>query len=99
VITVLIKRPHDEPETAQITDTSELGDLVGGEWEIIHDDRLEGFRLVVNEEARGVQANNFPITSDGFLDWVYGTCVIVKADGSSLTDADVTLIRHYLAAK
>lgn len=99
MMTVLVKRPHEEPMTAQITDTSELEDLVGGEWEIIHDDRLDGYHLVVNEEARGVEANNFPVSTGGFLDWVYGSCVFLKADGSSLTEEDQDVIRRYLAAK
>ncbi len=99
MIRVLVKRPHAEAEAAQIESTSALEEIVEGDYEIVHDDRLAGFRLVVNEEARGIQANNFPITSDGYLDWVYGTCVFVREDGTSLTDEDIDTIRSYLASK
>jgi hypothetical protein len=99
LITVMLKRPHQEAEVVTITDTSELNDLVEGDFEVVSDDRLSGFHLVVNEEARGVQANNFPITANGFLDWVYGPCVFVKADGTSLTDDDISAIRQYLSSK
>ncbi|MFY0545541.1 DUF3846 domain-containing protein [Brevibacillus sp. H7] len=99
MITILIKRPHEDAEVLQIADASELEELVGGDYEIVHDDRLDGFHLVVNEEARGIQANNFPISSDGFLDWVYGPCVFVKADGSSLSHEDIASIQEYLASK
>lgn len=98
MIAVYLKRPHEEAVVSHIENTDDLNDLVGGDFEVMADDHLEGISLIVNEEARGVQANNFPITSEGYLDWVYGPCVFVKADGSSLTDEDIARIRHFLSA-
>ncbi|UYZ11683.1 MULTISPECIES: hypothetical protein [Brevibacillus] len=99
MITVLIKRPHEEAEPVAIAGADELSELVGGDYDVVRDDRLPGFSLIVNEEARGIEANNFPVTTDGYLDWVYGTCVFVKEDGTSLTEEDVETVRRYLAAK
>lgn len=99
MITVYVKRPHEAPLSMEIADTDGLNDLVDGDFELITDDHLDGISLVVNEDARGVQANNFPITSDGFLDWVYGPCVFVKANGHSLTEDDIHRIDQFLSAK
>lgn len=99
VITVLVKRPHEEAYPLEIRGTDEINELVGGEYELLSDDRLEGISLLVNEELRGVEANNFPVTTDGYRDWVYGTCVFVKADGTSLNEADRDAILAYLAAQ
>lgn len=99
MIAVIVKKPHEEAILAEIENTEQLADLVEGDFEVVADDHLEGISLVVGEDARGVQANNFPITTEGFLDWVYGPCVFVKADGSSLTDQDVEHIRKFLSAK
>ncbi|WP_312108468.1 DUF3846 domain-containing protein [Brevibacillus reuszeri] len=99
MITVYVKRPHEEAYKMDIANSDTLSELVDGDFEVISDDNLDGISLVVNEDSRGVLANNFPITSDGYLDWVYGPCVFVKADGHSLTDADVELINQFLAAK
>jgi hypothetical protein len=98
VITVLIKHPHEDVAPIQIKDTDDVTRLVGGDFEVLADDRLDGVSLLVNEDLRGVAANNFPVTTDGFLDWVYGPCVFVKADGTSLTDEDMEKIRKYLAS-
>ncbi|MCC8436135.1 DUF3846 domain-containing protein [Brevibacillus sp. M2.1A] len=94
-----IKLPHENAVVREIDGTDELQELVGGDYEVVEDDHLEGISLVVNEDARGVEANNFPITSDGFLDWVYGPCVFVKADGRSLTADDLSRIDQFLSAK
>ncbi|MGG1659735.1 DUF3846 domain-containing protein [Brevibacillus sp. NRS-1366] len=99
MITVYVKRPHEEPFSTEIADTDGLTDLVDGDFEIVADDHLDGISLVVNEDARGVQANNFPITSEGYLDWVYGPCVFVKADGHSLSEENIHRINQFLAAK
>ncbi|ATF13098.1 hypothetical protein HPY28_02540 [Brevibacillus sp. HB1.2] len=97
--TVYVKLPHENAVVREIAGTDELQDLVDGDYEVVEDDHLEGISLVVNEDARGVQANNFPITSDGFLDWVYGPCVFVKANGRSLTADDLSRIDQFLSAK
>ncbi|MEJ8544784.1 DUF3846 domain-containing protein [Brevibacillus borstelensis] len=99
MITVLLKRPHEDAAPLQISDTDDVARLVGGDFELLSDDRLDGISLLVNEELRGVEANNFPVTADGFLDWVYGPCVFVKADGTSLTDEDMEKVRKYLASQ
>ncbi|MFS0916276.1 hypothetical protein [Brevibacillus sp. 179-C 1.1 NHS] len=97
--TVYVKVPHEHAVVREIAETDELHELVGGDYEVVEDEHLEGISLVVNEDARGVQANNFPITSDGYLDWVYGPCVFVKADGRSLTDEDLSRIDQFLSTK
>ncbi|MGN7471151.1 DUF3846 domain-containing protein [Brevibacillus sp. SAFN-007a] len=99
MITVYVKRPHEQAEKLEIADTDSLRDLVEGDFDVVTDDFLEGISLIVNEEGRGVLGNNFPITSDGYLDWVYGPCVFVKADGRSLTEEDIVRIDRFLAAK
>ncbi|MED1944284.1 MULTISPECIES: DUF3846 domain-containing protein [Brevibacillus] len=99
MITVYVKIPHENAVVREISGTDDLQQLVGGDYEVVEDDHLEGISLIVNEDARGVEANNFPITSDGFLDWVYGPCVFVKADGHSLTADDLSRIDQFLSAK
>ncbi|GEB32828.1 DUF3846 domain-containing protein [Brevibacillus parabrevis] len=99
VITVYVKRPHEDATIAEIADTDALSELVDGDFEVVTDDHLEGISLIVNEDGRGVLANNFPITADGYLDWVYGPCVFVKADGRSLSEDDIRVIDQFLAAK
>lgn len=99
MITVYVKRPHESAVAAEVTSMDELQDMVGGEYEVVADDHLEGISLIVNEDARGVEANNFPITSDGYLDWVYGICVFVKEDGRSLSEEDCLRINQFLSAK
>lgn len=98
MITVYVKRPHEAAAPAEVSGMDDLVELVGGEYEVVSDDGLAGISLIVNEEARGVEANNFPITADGYLDWVYGTCVFVKADGQSLTPDDLLRIDRFLTA-
>ncbi len=99
MITVYVKRPHESAEAVEVTNMDELQDMVGGDHEVVADDHLEGISLIVNEDARGVEANNFPITSDGYLDWVYGVCVFVKEDGRSLSEEDRLRIDQFLSAK
>lgn len=99
MINVYVKRPHEPAVAAELEGMDDLQDLVGGDYEVVADDHLEGISLIVNEDARGVEANNFPITSDGYLDWVYGTCVFVKADGRSLSEEDRSRIEQFLTAK
>ena len=99
MIMVYVKRPHEDAYKTEIADTDVLNELVDGDFEVVADDNLTGISLIVNEDARGVLANNFPITSEGYLDWVYGPCVFVKANGLSLTDTDIELIDQFLAAK
>jgi len=99
MITVYVKRPHEAAAPAEVAGMDDLEELVGGEYEVVSDDGLAGISLIVNEEARGVEANNFPIASDGYLDWVYGTCVFVKEDGRSLTEDDRQRIDRFLTAK
>lgn len=99
LITGYLKKPHEGATVIHIENADSLCERVGGDYEVVTDDHLEGISLVVNEEARGLEANNFPITSDGYLDWVYGACVFVKADGQSLTDEDILRIDQYLSAK
>ncbi|MED4581328.1 hypothetical protein [Brevibacillus choshinensis] len=99
MITVYVKRPHELAVAVEVEGMDDLQDLVEGDYEVVADDHLEGISLLVNEDARGVEANNFPITSDGYLDWVYGACVFVKADGRSLTEEDQSRIDRFLTAK
>ncbi|MED1950974.1 hypothetical protein [Brevibacillus centrosporus] len=99
MIHVYVKRPHEAAFSYEVNGQDELQELVGGEIEVVVDDSLAGISLVVNEDARGVEANNFPVTSEGYLDWVYGTCVFVKKDGQSLSDEDLLRINQFLTAK
>ncbi|MFD2371689.1 hypothetical protein ACFSO0_17340 [Brevibacillus sp. GCM10020057] len=99
MITVYVKRPHEAGVPAEVSGMNDLEELIGGAYEVVSDDGLTGISLIVNEDARGVEANNFPVTTDGYLDWVYGTCVFVKADGQSLTPDDLLRIDRFLTAK
>lgn len=99
MITVYVKRPHEPAAAAEVNSMDELQEWVGGDYEVAADDHLDGISLIVNEDARGVEANNFPITSDGYLDWVYGVCVFVKEDGRSLSEEDRARIDLFLSAK
>jgi hypothetical protein len=99
MIKVVVKAPAEAPEVKELAGTADFAGILEGEFEIVSDDELAGISLVVEEDARGVKANNFPITSDGFLDWVYGTCIFVREDGQSLTEEDVQTIMDYLAKK
>ncbi|WP_139488658.1 DUF3846 domain-containing protein [Brevibacillus dissolubilis] len=97
MIKVIVKIPHEQAEVREVSGAEEIEEILEGDYEVIQDDTLEGISLLVNEDARGVAANNFPVTSDGYLDWVYGPCVMIGANGGSLTDADVERITTYLA--
>ncbi|USG63432.1 hypothetical protein NDK47_14725 [Brevibacillus ruminantium] len=99
MITVMVKRPHEEAFALQVNNIDDVKELVGGDYELLTDDRLDGISLLVNEELRGIEANNFPITTDGYRDWVYGPCVFVLANGTSLTEADMEKVNQYLASQ
>ena len=99
MITVIIKVPHEAAVVKEVQSSADFETILGGDFEIVHDDQLAGIHLVVHEDARGVEANNFPITSEGFLDWVYGTCIFVKQDSTSFSLEEVQQIEHFLSQK
>jgi hypothetical protein len=97
MIKVIVKVPHEVPIVKEVASTSELEAILGGDIEVVNDDQLEGIHLLVSEEARGIEANNFPVSTDGYLDWVYGTCIFVKQDNSSFTEEEVKQVEDFLA--
>ncbi|WP_134700547.1 hypothetical protein [Ammoniphilus sp. YIM 78166] len=100
MITVIVKYPEQEPLTQAITGPERLEELMEGEFEVAHDDHLEGILILVNEEVRGIKPHNFTIEADGSHDWVYGTAIFTAVeDGQliSLHDAQIALVQEYFA--
>ncbi len=100
MITIIVKNPEQEPLTQSIMGPEVLEELMEGEFEVAHDDHLEGILILVNEEVRGIKPHNFTIEADGSHDWVYGTAIFTAIeDGQliSLNDAQIGMVQEYFA--
>ncbi|MEW9667780.1 hypothetical protein [Ammoniphilus sp. 3BR4] len=100
MITVVVKVPEQTPEVQIIESVDTLEEIMEGEFELAHDDHLEGISILVNEEVRGIKPHNFTIEADGSHDWVYGTAIFTRLEEGmlkSLTENEIDLIKNYFS--